>query len=133
MNRVRPLPGMMLAAVALVAALVVGTSVLAQDTAKPQSQFITLGTQGGPVADPRRSQPANALVVSNDVYLIDVGDGEVQQMAKARIALGRVNPFSSRTSISIILAVSAHCLACAFKPMFRASWSSMALPVSGNW
>lgn len=54
------------------------------------SSFITLGTMGGPVADGTRSQPANVLLHAGDAYLIDAGDGAVQQLAKAGIALPQV-------------------------------------------
>lgn len=47
--------------------------------------WITLGTMGGPVPDPARAQPANALVLGRDVYLVDVGDGAVEQLAKAHL------------------------------------------------
>ncbi|MBC2663788.1 MBL fold metallo-hydrolase [Novosphingobium flavum] len=52
--------------------------------------LVTLGTMGGPVPDDNRSQPANALVRGNAVYLVDVGDGTVGQLARAGIALPRV-------------------------------------------
>ncbi|RVT39131.1 MBL fold metallo-hydrolase [Sphingobium algorifonticola] len=52
--------------------------------------FITLGTMGGPVPSPERSQPANALVHQGKVYLVDAGDGAVQQLARAGILLPRV-------------------------------------------
>lgn len=53
-------------------------------------RWITLGTHGGPVANAERSQPANALVVGKDVFLVDVGDGTGQQLAKAGIRLGQI-------------------------------------------
>lgn len=52
--------------------------------------FVTLGTMGGPVPSPDRSQPANAMVHQGKVYLVDVGDGTVQQLARAGILLPRV-------------------------------------------
>ncbi len=58
--------------------------------ARPANQFITLGTHGGPVSDRNRSEPANALVVGQSVYLIDAGDGAVQQMARAGLSLAAV-------------------------------------------
>ncbi|MFK7828726.1 MAG: MBL fold metallo-hydrolase [Congregibacter sp.] len=45
--------------------------------------FITLGTNGGPEAESNRAQPANALLVNNDLYLVDAGDGAGAQLAKA--------------------------------------------------
>lgn len=55
-----------------------------------ESAFITLGTQGGPIPNAVRSQPANALVLNSGVYLVDVGDGAAGQLAAARIRLQRV-------------------------------------------
>lgn len=54
------------------------------------STFVTLGTMGGPVPDGTRSQPANVLIHAGDAYLIDAGDGAVQQLAKAGVALPQV-------------------------------------------
>ncbi|GAA0299192.1 MBL fold metallo-hydrolase [Sphingomonas oligophenolica] len=54
------------------------------------SHWITLGTRGGPIAEPERSQPANALLAGNTTYLIDVGDGTVEQLAKAGVPLASV-------------------------------------------
>ncbi len=49
---------------------------------KLETEFVTLGTMGGPVLSAHRSQPANALVRSGTVYLVDVGDGAAGQLAK---------------------------------------------------
>jgi ribonuclease BN (tRNA processing enzyme) len=56
----------------------------------PANQFVTLGTHGGPVSSATRSQPANVLLVGGDAYLIDTGDGAVQQLAKAGVRLGQI-------------------------------------------
>ena len=56
-----------------------------------QNKFITLGTAAGPLADAIRSQPANALIVGEDVFLVDAGDGAVGQLAKAGFRLQQVN------------------------------------------
>ncbi len=53
-------------------------------------QFITLGTAAGPIAEVERSQPANALVIGDDVYLVDAGDGANNQRAKAGLLLENV-------------------------------------------
>lgn len=53
-------------------------------------RWITLGTMGGPIPRPDRSQPANALVVGGDVILVDAGDGTAGQLARAGIMLPRV-------------------------------------------
>jgi len=54
------------------------------------SRWVTLGTRGGPIADAERAQPANALRVGEATYLVDVGDGAVEQLAKAGIPLASV-------------------------------------------
>jgi ribonuclease BN (tRNA processing enzyme) len=52
--------------------------------------FITLGTASGPDEVAEQSQPANALVIGNDVYLVDSGDGAGAQLAKAGYRLPAV-------------------------------------------
>lgn len=51
--------------------------------AAPVPAWVTLGTMGGPMPFAGRSQPANALVWPDKVWLIDCGDGAVSQLAKA--------------------------------------------------
>ena len=51
----------------------------------PSGTWITLGTSGGPVTNPKRSQPANLLRYAGKDYLIDVGDGTAGQIAKAGV------------------------------------------------
>jgi len=58
--------------------------------AVPPNRFITLGTHGGPLSNPTRSQPANVLIIGRDAYVVDIGDGGVQQMAKAGVILPQV-------------------------------------------
>lgn len=53
--------------------------------------WVTLGTRGGPLANGERSQPANALLYEGATYLVDVGDGTVEQLAKADIPLTSVH------------------------------------------
>ncbi|WP_430387668.1 MBL fold metallo-hydrolase [Blastomonas fulva] len=74
----------------LTLALAVSTPALAQPAAPSAEAFITLGTMGGPVPSPDRSQPANALLHAGQVYLVDAGDGTVQQLSRAGILLPRV-------------------------------------------
>ncbi|WNK20082.1 MBL fold metallo-hydrolase [Halomonas piscis] len=50
------------------------------------TRLILLGTAGGPSAKAERAQPANALVIGSDVYIIDAGDGVVRQMIQAGIS-----------------------------------------------
>jgi ribonuclease BN (tRNA processing enzyme) len=52
--------------------------------------FITLGTGGGPLIRRERSEPANAVVVGNAVYLFDVGSGVERQLVGAKLGLGQV-------------------------------------------
>mgnify|MGYP003630583897 CR=1 FL=1 len=47
--------------------------------------WITLGTRGGPVTTPTRSQPANLLMFKGKKYLVDVGDGTAGQLSKANM------------------------------------------------
>jgi ribonuclease BN (tRNA processing enzyme) len=56
----------------------------------PKVQFITLGTAGGPLVRVERSEPANAVVVGNAVYLFDVGSGAQRQIAAAKLQLGQI-------------------------------------------
>jgi ribonuclease BN (tRNA processing enzyme) len=56
----------------------------------PANTLITLGTQGGPIPSSQRSQPANALVVGRNVYLIDAGDGAAGRLAAAGLSLRQV-------------------------------------------
>lgn len=77
------------------AAMIGAAPALAQPSAQPSmgpvaDGFITLGTMGGPVPSPDRSQPSNALVHVGHVYLVDAGDGTVQQLSRAGILLPRV-------------------------------------------
>src|SRR5512138_1021859 len=53
-----------------------------------RSEFIILGTASGPNSEANRAQPANALLVGGQPYLIDAGDGAVAQLAKANLRVG---------------------------------------------
>lgn len=81
---------MVAAALAAVAAAPVPG--LAQGTADcPALRWTTLGTAGGPVPTAERSEPANLVVAGNAAYLVDTGDGTVDQLAKAGIDLGAIS------------------------------------------
>ncbi len=56
----------------------------------PRPVWITLGTGGGPVIRVNRHESSNALVIGHDIYLFDVGNGVLYQMAKAKLNLGNV-------------------------------------------
>ena len=58
-------------------------SVDAEAEEKSSNLFITLGTNGGPEGSTNRAQPANALIVGDDLYLVDAGDGAGGQLVKA--------------------------------------------------
>jgi ribonuclease BN (tRNA processing enzyme) len=55
-----------------------------------KTTLITLGTQGGPLRSKSRSQPANVLLVNDEPYVIDAGNGVARQLAMAGVPLGRV-------------------------------------------
>ncbi|MCX7284308.1 MAG: MBL fold metallo-hydrolase [Novosphingobium sp.] len=73
------------------AAIIAGAPASAQTDQRAGEAFVTLGTMGGPVPSPDRSQPANALIHAGHVYLVDAGDGTVQQLARAGIMLPRID------------------------------------------
>ncbi len=52
--------------------------------------FVTLGTGGGPRVQVNRSQPANAVIVGESVYLFDVGEGTQRQLKAAGIEPARI-------------------------------------------
>src|SRR5262249_14332231 len=56
-----------------------------------KTALITLGTQGGPVQNKYRAQPANVLLVNDEPYIIDAGSGIARQLAMAGVPLGRVS------------------------------------------
>ncbi|MDO8264553.1 MAG: MBL fold metallo-hydrolase [Gallionella sp.] len=58
---------------------------------KEGTRAFTLGTQGGPNPSRKRAQPANAVVVGGNIYLVDAGNGVVQQMVKAGLDYRRVH------------------------------------------
>ncbi|MGH7660996.1 MAG: MBL fold metallo-hydrolase [Vulcanimicrobiaceae bacterium] len=51
---------------------------------------ILLGTAGGPAPKRSRSAPANAVVVEEDVYIVDCGNGVARQAALAGLDLRRL-------------------------------------------
>jgi len=58
--------------------------------ARAASEFIVLGTASGPSSEAARAQPANALLLGGQLYLVDAGDGAVAQLAKAGLRLPAV-------------------------------------------
>jgi hypothetical protein len=63
------------------------------------SEFIILGTASGPNSEAARSQPANALVVGGQLFLVDAGDGAVAQLARAGLRLPAVRVDEARCPI----------------------------------
>lgn len=76
------------ALLAFLLALAAPPSARAQATAGPV--FVTLGTGGGPVIRKERSEPANALVVGDAIYLFDIGAGTQKRLAEAGLDPRRV-------------------------------------------
>nr|WP_166179645.1 MBL fold metallo-hydrolase [Altererythrobacter segetis] len=59
-------------------------------SAQVAARWITLGTQGGPIPLKSRSQPANVLLTGDGAFVVDAGDGVVEQLAKAEVSLQEV-------------------------------------------
>jgi ribonuclease BN (tRNA processing enzyme) len=57
---------------------------------EPGTRLILLGTGGGPRPKKARSAPAQAIVVGEDVYVVDCGDGVARQLVQADLALSRL-------------------------------------------
>lgn len=62
-------------------------SAATHDTRK-HSRLILLGTAGGPTPKALRAAPASAVVVGDDLYVVDCGNGVARQLALAGIDLG---------------------------------------------
>ncbi len=63
---------------------------LAHDATQTGTQLILLGTAGGPSTKKNRSQPANAVVVNGDIYIVDTGDGVARQLTLAGLSVADV-------------------------------------------
>jgi len=55
----------------------------APSTAQTKTVIVTLGTSGGPLPRPGRTQSSNLLVVDRALYLIDAGDGATRRIVRA--------------------------------------------------
>ncbi|WP_395336367.1 MBL fold metallo-hydrolase [Novosphingobium sp. BL-8H] len=71
----------------LVAAVSFGTAAMAQEPVR----WTTLGTNAGPIPNAQRSEPANLLRIGKHLVLVDVGDGAVEQLGKAKIPFEQVD------------------------------------------
>ena len=78
------------AGISLAAIATGNTGALAATSSPKHSRLILLGTAGGPSPKVDRSAPANAIVIGDDIYVIDCGNGVARQMAKAGLDLGRI-------------------------------------------
>lgn len=54
------------------------------------TRLILLGTGGGPTPLPNRNQPANVLLVNDEPYVIDAGNGVARQLMLAGIGSHRI-------------------------------------------
>jgi len=65
-------------------ALAFSAPTLAQTKPAPKGTIlVTLGTSGGPLPRPGRTQSSNLLVVNGTPYLIDAGDGAVRRIVRS--------------------------------------------------
>ena len=55
-----------------------------------RSRLILLGTAAGPIPQPNRSAPAQAIVVGDSTWVVDCGNGVARQMALAGLPLGTI-------------------------------------------
>ena len=67
-----------------------GASLAAAKLADLPATFVTLGTNGGPVVHLDRSEPANAVVVGDAIYLFDTGEGTERQMLLAHLPVAKL-------------------------------------------
>jgi len=79
-----------IAGISLAAIATGNTRAVAATSSTKRSRLILLGTAGGPTPKLDRSAPANAIVVGDDIYVIDCGNGVARQMVKAGLDLGRI-------------------------------------------
>lgn len=56
-----------------------------------RATFTTLGTMAGPIPNPTRSQAANLLRWRDQAFLVDVGDGAPEQLARAGVELTAID------------------------------------------
>ncbi|MDZ7684482.1 MAG: MBL fold metallo-hydrolase [Gammaproteobacteria bacterium] len=54
------------------------------------SRMVLLGTAGGPTPKVERSAPSQAIVVNDDIYLIDAGNGVGRQLVRAGLDINRL-------------------------------------------
>ncbi|MDE2302966.1 MAG: MBL fold metallo-hydrolase [Sphingomonadales bacterium] len=74
----------------LAAGLLLLASGVPAAAACPALRWTTLGTAGGPVPTPERSEPANLLTAGDQLILVDTGDGTVDQLARLGLGLAPI-------------------------------------------
>jgi len=70
--------------------LVCAWTAVADEAPETGTQLVLLGTAGGPAVKKGRSQPANAVVVNGDIYIVDAGDGVSRQLLLAGFSVTKV-------------------------------------------
>ncbi len=68
-----------------------GSQATTASTLPTHSIWFTLGTNGGPIAMPTRSEPSNLLVYGDQDILVDCGDGTAEQLAKIKVPIASIN------------------------------------------
>ena len=89
-SRRRLLQGAGIALAALATGHAPAFAALGSKRPTPKSKLVLLGTAGGPTPKRDRSAPANAIVIGDDIYVIDCGDGVARQMVLAGLDLKRI-------------------------------------------
>ena len=77
----------MLAAATLLSA---PASAAAPAAAPKRVQLVTLGTGGGPSDRLKRAHSSNAILVGEDIYIVDTGDGILRQLAAADLPVEKI-------------------------------------------
>jgi ribonuclease BN (tRNA processing enzyme) len=90
LSRRRLLQGAAISLAAIVTGTARALTTPAAQRSPRESKLVLLGTAGGPTPKRDRSAPANAIVIGDDVYVIDCGDGVARQMVKASLDLRRI-------------------------------------------
>src|SRR5712691_10336819 len=65
-------------------------SPIQEEGGRRRTRLILLGTGGGPSPKRLRSAPAQVILVGDDAYVVDCGDGVARQMVLAGVALSRI-------------------------------------------
>jgi len=74
----------------LFALVVCNPPAMADQAVDTGTKLVLLGTAGGPAVKKSRAQPASAVVVNGDIYVLDAGDGVARQLALAGFSVTRV-------------------------------------------